>query len=82
MFIEEKLRDLGIDTTLPNKFCITNYSNKVVIIEGKINLISFSSTLIKLNIGKLFLSIIGENLMIRDYSISSLVIMGKITEIK
>ncbi|MBR4270706.1 MAG: YabP/YqfC family sporulation protein [Clostridia bacterium] len=82
MFLEEKLRELGIDNTLPNHFCITNFSNIALFLKGKIKLISFSSTLITLNLGKTPLSVSGENFMIRDLTTSSLIITGKIAEIK
>ena len=82
MFIKEKLHELGIDAGLPNQFCITNFSNTAVILEGKIKIISFSSILIKIGLGNVTLSITGNNLSLKDLSHNSLTITGKILEIK
>ena len=76
MFIDEKIEELGILSAIPNQFTITNYSNRIVVIEGKINLISVTMVKIALTVSNHPIEIEGENLTLKYLSKDCLTIIG------
>jgi len=82
MFIDEEIQKLGLLSSLPNQFTITNYSNRILKIEGDINLLSFTTVKILLEVSKHIISICGENLVLKDLTKSNITIVGEIEKIE
>jgi len=76
MFIEEEIQKLGLLSTLPNQFTITNYSNRIIVIEGTIKLLSLTQSKITLTVSTHLLTIEGGNLTLKNLTNTSLTIIG------
>ena len=82
MFIEEKIQELGILPALPNQFTITNYSNRALVLEGKINLISLTSTQIQLSLSSHNIKVMGADLILKNLTPTTLTIIGNIQSVE
>ncbi len=82
MFIEEKIQELGLLSAIPNQFTITNYSDRIITIEGKIELLSITPKLIAIIASGKPINIEGDNLLLKNLTKSSINIAGNIKNIK
>lgn len=78
MLLDDLATALNLDGATARTFSIINLNGKGLHIEGAIFIKNFSTVRIDLNVGKFPLSVLGENLKIKNLTKGSVTIVGEI----
>ncbi len=78
---KKKERKLQLPDVILNEAKIEMISNREIIVDGCKGVIEYGENLIKLNIGELVLSLVGDNMIIESFDSGVAIIRGRFAEI-